>query len=59
MVKPDDVTHQSCGCIFCDMGLEPEWVDAQAVHYIPKEDTYVECRNPDSQPGPPLTAAKR
>jgi hypothetical protein len=41
----------SCGCVFCDLGLEPDWIDAQPVHFLRKENRYVECGNPESQPG--------
>lgn len=37
----------SCGCVFCDMGLLPDWVCTQPAHYLPKEGRYIECNNPE------------
>lgn len=32
--------EKSCGCIFCDIGLEPEG----GRHHVPRENVYVTCK---------------
>jgi len=38
-----DQTHQSCGCVFCDLGLEPVKLRRRWVHHIPKEGKLIAC----------------
>lgn len=33
----------SCGCVFCDIGLKPDKMKRQWIHYIPKEGRIVVC----------------
>jgi hypothetical protein len=35
----------SCGCIFCDAELEPEWIDGKLLHVEPNDQKFA-CTNP-------------
>lgn len=41
--RSDFKVHPSCGCIFCDIGIEPIKMKRQFVHYIPKEGRLIVC----------------
>lgn len=38
--------EDSCGCIFCDMDLEPELFAGKRVHYVKRYERRVPCSNP-------------
>jgi hypothetical protein len=50
--KDSETVTASCGCVFCDLDLEPEMVDDKRMHVVPDRDIYgttqaVPCTNPE------------